>query len=236
MESSRFTVQVVSSVGRWSKRHPILAALFFFLATVVAADVGINSAASVAANKLFVNLYGSARVTAGKSDDASYIVAATSAFTAVDSILNLEAEAGRGFRITKVCINPGSATTAANTLWQLIRTTTASSAGAAITAEVTSGNNALVKMDPGDSNWSGAARTSGTEGTSGAILDSGNVYVNIAATGSTGTSLGTQCKEYGLVDGKQPIVAAGTTNGVKLMFTGTAGGTGQSAAIHFIAN
>jgi hypothetical protein len=216
-------------------RYPILTALFLSFATVALAGVGIDSGPIVAANKLFVNAYGSARVTQGKSDDASYIVSVTTAFTAVDSMINLEAEAGRGFRITKVCIHPGSATAAANLLWQLIRTTTASSAGTVIAAESTT-TNSVTKMDPADGNWSGAARTSGTEGTSGAVLDQGTVYANIAATGSSQSGLGGECKEYGLVDGKQPIVVSGTTSGVKLMLTGTAGGVGQAASIHFVAN
>jgi hypothetical protein len=231
MENIRFTARVRDRIRRFS----LTTWLVLGLAAVVLADVGINSGASVSANKLFINTFGSARTTAGKSDDASYIVSVTTAFTTVDSMINLEAEASRGFRITKVCIHPGSATAAANILWQLIRTTTASSAGTVITAENTT-TNSVTKMDPGDANWSGVARTAATEGTSGAVLDQGNVYANIAATGSSETGLGGECKEYGLVDGKQPIVAAGTANGVKLMLTGTAGGVGQAASIHFVAN
>lgn len=183
-----------------------------------------------------VNSNGALEVTPGKPSVASYILASVTAYTAIESLLNLEAEAARGFRVTKICINGGNATAAANILWQLFRTTSASSGGTAIAAEATTGNNALAKMDPADANWSGAARTGGTEGTSGAILDSGTVFVPIAATGAGPGTPGMFCKEYGLVDGKQPIIAAGTANGVKLMFTATAGGAGQSAAIHFVAN
>jgi hypothetical protein len=229
-------LRIPGPCGGHKRRLRLIATLVLLsAATVVLADVGINSGASVAANKMFVNANGSAYTTSGKADVASYVVSVTTAYTAVESLINLEAESGRGFRITKVCIHPGSATAAANILWQLIRTTTASSAGTVIAAESTT-TNSVTKMDPGDSNWSGAARTGGTEGTSGAVLDQGNVYANIAATGSSETGLGGECKEYGLVDGKQPIVAAGTTNGVKLMLTATAGGVGQAASIHFVAN
>lgn len=216
------------------KIRKFIAALVLILVPAITFAQGLpikdgdsSTLADVDANK---NL----KVTEGESTEATYIAAATSAFTASDSILNIEAEASRGFRIARVCIQPGNATAAVSTLWQLIRTTTASSGGTSITAEVTSGNNALAKMDPGSANWSGAVRTGGTEGSSGAIIDSGNLWVGVAATG-TGPSQA-DCRDYGGNGLRMPTVAAGTTNGVKLMFTGTAGGTGQSATIYFIAD
>jgi len=162
----------------------------------------------------------------GVSTTATYVVHASAlALTAEESMLNIEAEAARGFRISQFCINPGQATAAAWIRWQLIRTTTASSGGTVIAAEATV-TNSVTKMDPGDANWSGAARTAGTEGTSGAVLDQGTVFVNIAATPPAhGGHI--FCREYGLNGGKLPTIVPGTT--------GTAGGAGASANIRFIS-
>lgn len=233
MGSSRFTARVRSLSGR----AKLTLGLVLGLAAVVAADVGINSGGSVVANKLFVNTYGSARITHGKSDDQSYVVGiSNAAITAAGSdAINLHSEVGRGFRITKLCIQPGSATAAAHVQWVLRRATTAPSGGTTITAEVTSGNNFLAKMDPADSNWGGVASTAATEGAAGAILDAGNAFVMITATPpAAGASF--FCREYGLIDGKQPVVASGVGNGVTLLWEGTAGGADFGAQIHFVAN
>lgn len=154
------------------------------------------------------------------------------AYTAVESLINLEAEASRGFKIQQICITPGSATAAAWTLWQLIRTTSASSVGTVIAAESTT-THSVTKMTPTAANWAGAARTGGTEGTSGAVIDGGTVFVNITATPPAHAGQ-VFCRDYGTW-GEMPTIAAGTTNGVKLMLTATAGGASQSAQIRFIA-
>jgi expansin (peptidoglycan-binding protein) len=101
-------------------------------------------------------------------------------------------------------------------------------------AEATAANNSVTKMDPADANWSGIARTSGTGGTSGAMLDGGTMFVRIAATPPAQENW--ECKLYGVNGTKMPTVVAGTANGVKLMWTGTAGGVNASFAIHFIAD
>jgi len=186
-----------------------------------------------------VNANKAVETIGGISSRATYIVSVSNvAVTAAGSdVMSLEAEAARGFRIAKLCISPGVATAAANVQWQLIRTTTASSAGTVISAEATSGNNSLAKMDPADANWSGIARAANaTEGVSGAILDSGNVHVTIAATPPSTVNAWQMCKEYGIAGEKMPTVLPGVTLGVKLMFEGTAGGTDLSAQIHFVAN
>ena len=219
------------------KKHWKIVAWFVFLASTFVFAQGLPIKSGSTSDLAGVNIYKSLLVSQGKSDIASYVLATTNAaITAGGSdVLSLEAEASRGFRISKLCIYPGSATAAAIVQWQLIRTTTASSGGTQITAEITSGNNSLAKMDPGDASWSGVARAPGaTEGSSGAILDSGMAHVAITATPPT--TFPYFCREYGLIDGKQFVVAAGTTNGVKLMFEGTAGGVDLGAAIHFVAN
>jgi hypothetical protein len=203
-----------------------------FAAPAAAQGVAIKDADS--ATLAEVNANGGLVTVQGKDATASYIVhVAPVAYTAVESLINLEAEAARGFRITKICIGPGNATAAAWTLWQLIRTTTASSAGTVIASESTT-THSISKMDPADANWSGLARTGGTEGTSGAVIAGGTIFVPIAATGAGPSAY--WCETFSDVDGKQPVVLAGVTNGVKLMFTGTAGGAGQSAQIHFVAD
>lgn len=215
------------------KRIKLIVAFLLMPSLLVAQGLPVKSGAT--SDLLTVNTKKAALVTSGKSDVASYIVAVSNqAYTASEGAIDLEAEASRGFRISKVCIQPGSATAAAFVQWQLIRTTTASSAGTTIAAEATSGNVSLAKLDPADANWSGVARTAATEGTSGAILDTGNAFVSITATPPA--AFGYFCREYGLIDGKQPVVAAGTSNGVKLMWEGTAGGADFAAQIHFVAD
>lgn len=167
-----------------------------------------------------------------KNNRQTYTVGGGASFTVLDSLVNLESEADRGFWITKVCIYPGSATAAVHTTWQLIRTTTASSGGTLITTEATSGVSFLAKGMYNVNNWTGIARVGGTEGTSGAILDGGGIFVGTATTANGGELCRTYC-----LDDKQfcPFIPKGVTNGVKLMFTGTAGGTVQGCRIEFAA-
>lgn len=214
-----------------------IALWFVFLASTYVFTQGLPIKSGSTSDLANINIYKALEVVAGKSALASYMVGTSNAAVtaAASDVLSLEAEAARGFRISKVCIYPGSATAAALVQWQLIRTTTASSGGTVIAAEVTSGNNFLSKADPGDANWSGVARAPGaTEGTSGAILDTGMAHVQITATPPTNFPY--FCREYGLIDGKQPVIAAGVTNGVKLMWEGTAGGVDLGAVIHFVGN
>lgn len=182
-----------------------------------------------------VNTNKALEVIDGESSRASYIASMTGGnTTAANPLLSLEAEAARGFRVRRVCVSGGAATAAAWTTWFLIRTTAASSGGTLIAAEVTTGANSLAKMDPADANWSGVARALGTGGTSGAILDSGAIFANIVGTPPTMEP--EICRDYCLAGGKCPTVVAGTTNGVKIQFTGTAGGVSQAAKIYFIAD
>lgn len=190
---------------------------------------------------LLIPLQASAQVTrggprgsyAGDVSRGAYTVHAVSAFAVVDSIINLESSEGKGFRITKLCIQPGSATTAAFTLWQLIRTTTASSGGTLIANEGTT-TNSVSKLYSGDVDWPGIARTGGTEGTSGAVIDQGYVFLSTATTPNQ-----PYCVEYCINSTMCPTVepygTAAPRPGVKLMFTGTAGGASQAATIYFVS-
>lgn len=217
------------------KNRIVLVLITLALTAALVYSQGLPIKSGATSDLATVNVNKAILTTGGKSDVQSYVVGVSNmAVTTTDGVIDLESESGRGFRITKVCIQPGSATAAATVQWQLIRTTAASSGGTVIAAEVTSGNNFLAKMDPADSNWSGVVRTAATEGTSGAILDSGNAFVSITATPPTVFAY--LCREYGAIDGKQPIVASGTGNGVKLMWEGTAGGVDFAAQIHFVAN
>jgi hypothetical protein len=217
-----------------TKRY-LIVALLVAVTGVVAWAQGLPIKSGSTSNLATVNANGSLAIEEGESTLATYEVHVSNiAVTASDGVINLEAESGRGFRISQLCINPGQATAAAWVQWQLIRTTTASSAGTVISAESTT-THSITKMDPADANWSGLARFAATEGTSGAVLDAGTVFVNIAATppAHPGHAF---CREYGMNGGKLPTVVAGTANGVKLMFTGTAGGAGLSAMLRFIAD
>lgn len=207
------------------------------LALLVAQGIRVMSSTGTTLAKITVN--NALEVVFGKSDRASYIASVgNQAVTATDSILNLHAGASVGFRIVKVCITPGYANSSGQRLWQLTRRTTAPSAGVSIGAEGTTGNNALAKMDPADANWSGTAAIGGTEGNAGAILDSGNLFVPLAVAGATKTDYTsvTFCHQYGTNGDKLPTIAAGTDNGVSLMFSGVTGGTGVGGQIHFISN
>jgi hypothetical protein len=210
-------------------RALVLVVLF---STLLAAQ-GVPIKSGATSDLAGVNTNKALSTAPGDSTRDSYAVILLSvAYTAVDSLINLEAEAGRGFQITQICINPGWATAVAQTTWQLIRTTTASSAGTVISAESTT-THTVSKMNPASSNWSGIARTSGTEGTSGAVLDQGTIFVPINVTPPAVPRI--FCRDYKGDNGQPPTVIAGTTNGVKLMFTGTAGGATQSAYLRFNA-
>ena len=226
MVFSSFTTRWVSA----------LAALLVLLATSVANAANVcdpttgTQCASVNSNKAM-------EVTPGKSTRETYNAFITAqAVTASGALLSVESEASRGFRVLRVCVTGGSATAAAWTTWFLIRTTSASSAGTLITAETTSGAGGLAKMDPSGTNWAGVARGAGTGGTAGAQMDGGAVFVAIATTPPT--VAGTECRTYCGFGGpgeQCPRVAAGTTNGIRIHFTGTAGGASQAASILFAA-
>ena len=226
-----FSRSITRSISR-----TLLLALLLLLTFTVKGDAANICDPVTGTNCQTVQSGGSAEVVTGKSTRATYIASLSSvSYTAVESLINLEAEAGRGFRITEVCVSGGSATAAAWTTWQLIRTTSASSAGTTIAAESTT-THSVTKMDPADANWSGAARTGGTEGTSGAVIDQGTIFVNITATPPAAPGADQVCHTYCKSGDKCPTVIAGVANGVKLMFTATAGGALQSAFIKFVGD
>ena len=220
------------STTRW-RSAPLALVLTLLLATPASAANLCDPTVGTQCAK--VNTEGAIHTVRGKSEVASYIVSiSNAAITAALPAISLEAEAARGLRINEICLTPGSATAAAWTQWQLIRTTGVSSAGTVIAAEVTTGNNGLAKMDPADANWSGVARTLGTGGTAGAILDTGNIFLNITATPPT---MNPQvCRRYCNDAEKCPRVLAGVTNGIKLQWVGVAGGASASVSISFVAD
>lgn len=201
---------------------------FLPLALILALVLPTHASAQIAAG-------GPRGTYADRTVRGAYVLTAVNqAVTGVESLFNLEAEANRGFRITKLCIDPGSATAATWTLWQLIRTTAvASSGGTVIASEATASTNSITKMFSGDASWAGLARVAGTEGTSGAILDQGTIFVN--ATATPPTMQPSTCFSYCDNSGICPTVDPGILNGVKLMLTGTAGGVAASAKLYFIS-
>lgn len=173
----------------------------------------------------------------GAVAQGAYVVSVTgAALTAVSEIISLESSEGKGFRITKLCIQPGVATTAAYTLWQLYRTTTASTGGTLIANEATSGAASVTKLYASDASWAGIARRAdGTEGTSGALIDQGNIFVGTATTFNGGEVCREYCSNSTICPTVEPFGAGAPRPGVKLMFTGTAGGASQAATIYFVA-
>lgn len=166
----------------------------------------------------------------------AYIVSVTGqSFTAVESLINLESSAGKGFRITKLCIQPGSQTTAAYNLWQLIRTTTASSGGTLISNEATSGSASISKLYASDADFDGIGRIGGTEGTSGAIIDQGSIFVGTATTANMATCIEYCTPSSTMCPTVEPFGTGSPRFGVKLMFTAAAGGASQGATMYIVA-
>jgi hypothetical protein len=216
-----------------SMQRPLVL-LVLSLGAASAAGQGLPIKSGTTSDLMKVDTQGNARVSYGPSARATYMVSVSNQAntTAVTPVL-VEAEAARGFRVTMLCITPGSQTTGASQLVQLMRTTTASSAGTVITAEVTTGNNGLSKFDPSDASWSGVARALGTPGTAGAIIDTFTIGVPPAA--ALDASPGEVCRRYCVTGEKCPTVQAGVTNGLKIAYTGATGGAGFSASLVFIA-
>lgn len=160
----------------------------------------------------------------------SYQIGVRTAYTAVESLINLEAEASRGFVITRVCIHAGTLTTADYIPWDLVITNTASSAGTVIVPDSAT-TNYLRSSNPFNPTWTGLARTGGTEGNSVATIDGGLLYAPTA----TALNNGEFCREYCKVNSQCPYIPKGVINGVKLFLTPAAGGADQTARIDFVA-
>jgi hypothetical protein len=157
-----------------------------------------------------------ARTITGKADEATYIASSSALVTTALYSQSIEAEAGRGFRVARVCVGVTNATAAAGVTVTINRRSTASSGGTAATAEGT-GADSVSKMDPDDSSWSGVVRRTGTLGTIGATLDQWTFQIGELGAGAAdppGPSV--QCKNYGQWGAKMLRVLAGVNNGISI--------------------
>jgi hypothetical protein len=183
------------------------------LASPVLADVQLKSGAST--DTLTINTQKAALTTAGNSTRVTYVASSSALVTTALYSLAIEAAAGTGFKLVSFCVGFSNATAAAGITIDVKRTTAASSGGTALTAEGT-GADAISKMDPGDANFTGVARRTGTL-TTGVTLDQyGAMVGELGAGAADPTSLPIFCKQYGQNGEKMPVVAAGTTNGIAI--------------------
>lgn len=181
------------------------------LALPAFADVKITDGADDAE----VNTFGSILVNEGRSTRPTYVASSSALVTTALYSLAIESGASQGFRLSKICVGIPNATAAAGVTISVVRTTAASTGGTALTAEGT-GADSISKMDPGDGNWPGIARRTGTI-TVGAVLDQFGVQVGELGAGTADApGLGIFCKDYGINGEKLPTVASGVTNGLAI--------------------
>lgn len=189
----------------------LVAALIF--ASPLLADVQIKSGAG--STTLTVNTGNAALVAPGNSTRVTYVASSSALVTTALYSLAIEASAGTGFKLVSFCVGITNATAAAGVTIDVKRTTAASSGGSALTAEGT-GADAVSKLDPGDANFTGVARRTGTL-TTGATLEQFGAMVGELGAGTADTpGLPIFCRQYGLNGEKMPTVAAGTANGVAI--------------------
>lgn len=154
----------------------------------------------------------------------TYSASVSGQATTADVLLSIEAPAGSGFKLVGWCVGTTSATAAAGITVTVRRTTTASSAGTALTAEGT-GTTSVSKLDPGFANFGGVARLGGTPGTAGATLDQqGFMAGEIGAGTADHPGILPFCKTYGLGGENYPTVVAGVTNGLSINLSAAGAG------------
>lgn len=177
------------------------------------------------------------RVTPGQSTRATYTTSASGLTTTAAYSMQIEAEAGRGFKVSKICVGTTVATAAALQTIILRRSTAAGSGGTTLTAEGTA-TVAVSQHVPGTGNWGGRTVHTGTPGTAGATLDQwGQTVGELGAGAADPNSLPIFCKTYGDNGEQMPAVSSGTGNGISLSVSsaGAGGLASGSIAITFIA-
>jgi len=185
-----------------------------------------------------VDLNGNLATNAGKSTVATYNASSSALVTTALFNLSLEAEAARGFRVSRVCVGVTNATAAAGVTVTVNRRSTASSGGTVSTQEGT-GADSVSKFDPADGNWTGIVRRTGTLGTIGPTLDQWSFQVGELGAGAADVpGLDAYCRDYGLFESKMPTVLAGTSNGlsVNVSAPGAGGLAFGSISVQFAAN
>jgi hypothetical protein len=215
-------------MARMSKILALTLAAALPLAAVAAVEVKGGGSSNVAK----VNSDGSLQVNEGASSRVTYIASSSALVTTALYSLSLEAEASRGFKVLQICASISNFTAATAGTVIVRRTTTASSGGQAATSEGT-GADAVSRMDPNDSTWTGVVRRTGTLGTLGPTLDQWGFQSGVISSGNMPQQ---PCKVYGLNGEKPPRVLSGVANGLHVTVTGAAGGLAMgSISVTFIA-
>lgn len=205
----------------------ILSLLTLLPALALGQGIQIKSGAST--DTATVNTAKSLYVVRGASTLATYSCTMTALASTALYSMQLDAEAGRGFKIQKICVSANSPATAAAAVTVTInRRTTASTGGTAATSEGTA-SPSVSRFDPNDSTWTGRCAQTPTLGTIGALIDGWSQTVGEIGAGAADPGSGTPfCKQYGDESEKAPAVLAGTANGVSVSVS--APGAGALAA------
>lgn len=164
------------------------------------------------------------------SSRATYIASVSGQDPASAIILSLEASAGTGIKVQRICSSMSPATASAAVTVTVQRRTTASSGGTALTAEGT-GATAVTKLDPSSSNFGGVARLGGTPGTGGAVIDQ---WGYVTGTVANNTGLAMFCMPYAIAGTKPIYITAGTANGITVNISAHGAGALLDGAISIL--
>lgn len=203
--------------------------LLLSLLPALAFGQGIPLKSGAGSDLATVNSAKSLYVVHGASTLATYSCTMTALVSTALYSMQLDAEAGRGFKVQKICVSANSPATAAAAVTVTVnRRSTASTGGTAATQEGTA-SPSVSKFDPADGNWTGRCAQTPTLGTIGPLLDGWSQTVGEIGAGAADPSSGTPfCKTYGDKSEKAPSVVSGTTNGISVSVT--ASGAGALAA------
>lgn len=207
--------------------------LSLLVALTVSQGIPLKSGAS--SDLATVNTAKSLYVIRGASTLATYSCTMTALASTALYSMQLDAEAGRGFKVQKICVSANSPATAAAAVTVTVnRRSTASTGGTAATAEGAS-SPSVSKFDPADSNWSGRCAQTPTLGTAGALLDGWSQTVGEIGAGTADPASGTPfCKTYGDESEKAPVVLAGTANGISVSVSAPGAGALAAGSISII--
>jgi hypothetical protein len=174
------------------------------------------------ANGAVIDANGNLRVMAGQPAIPTYILGTGPlAPTAAMDLAVIEAPASGVIRLQRIVIwNPGILTAAALVALQLIRKTTAGTAGVVTPSPA----------DPAASAYGGVCRAGvTTRGTDGTVIDTISVFTPTALAQFYPIVI-----DYGDANAIQsPVIPAGTANGIALKHPGGAGAASFSCSLYF---
>lgn len=210
-------------------RIALVCSFMILLMAGTAGAQGVPIKSGAGSDLMTVNAQKAGLVSDGISTRPTYIASTGAVATTTAYSLQVESSVSTGFKVSNICVSISNATAAAAVNVVVRRTTAASTAGTALTAEGT-GTTAVSKMDPADGNFGGVARSGGTT-TNGATLDQWGFMVGELGAGTADVpSNGTFCKPYGTTGEKMPTVVSGVANGISIAVSAPgAGGLAMGA-------